>query len=405
VEEIMPQIRMRFASLALATGLCAAALPIAAQESLTENAAIARALAREGIGARDDANRAEAAAGVRTIGPLDNPDLQLTRQTSGGSTEWQLGIVQPIDLSGSRSALRRAARSEATAVENEIAWRRQQLIGETRRAYVGCAAAGAELQVWRAYATDLAEAARIAEARAREGDTAVYDVRRTRVALSAVTAELRLAEGERSAGCALLAALTGFENPQIPPSAITELRSGGVTGSTRADLAAQEARLEAASQRLTAARRARLPQVALGAGVWRVDEGAGASYGPMLSLGVSLPLWNGGGAAVAEAQAQASAREAELVIARRTIAAEQQAAATRTRAARDAALAAAEARDDAARLGTIASTAYQAGEIGVVELIDAYEAQADGELSVIAHARRAAEAAIAFDLATGRTDP
>jgi cobalt-zinc-cadmium efflux system outer membrane protein len=404
VEEIMSKIRMRIASLAVASGLCVAALPLVAQETLTEDAAIARALSREGIAARDDANRAEAEAGVGMIGPLDNPDLELTRQTAGGTIEWQLGIVQPIDLSGRRAALRRAARSEAEATGNDIAWRRQQLIAETRRAYVGCAAAGAELQAWQAYAADLTEAARIAEARAREGDTAVYDVRRTRVALSAVSAELRLAEGERSAGCAELTALTGFENPQIPPSAITELRSGAAFGGTRADLAAQEARLEAASQRLSAARRARLPQIAVGAGVWRVDEGTGASYGPMLSLGVSLPMWNGGGAAVAEAEAQASARDAELVIARRTIAAEQQVAATRTRAARDAALAAAEARDDAARLGTIASTAYQAGEIGVVELIDAYEAQADGELSVIAHARRAAEAAIAFDLATGGTD-
>ncbi|WP_155645949.1 hypothetical protein, partial [Erythrobacter donghaensis] len=60
----MPKLRMQVASIALIIGLCSAPLPLAAQEVLTEDLAIARALAREGIAARDDANRAEAAAGV-----------------------------------------------------------------------------------------------------------------------------------------------------------------------------------------------------------------------------------------------------------------------------------------------------------------------------------------------------
>lgn len=219
--------------------------------------------------------------------------------------------------------MRDAARSEAEAIENDIAWRRQLLVADTRRAYVGCAAAGAELQVWQAHAADLAEATRIAEARAREGDTAVYDVRRTRVALSSAEAELRLATGEREAGCVALAALTGIEDPQIPPSAMTSLRSGAATG-TRADLAAQEQRLQAASQRVTAARRARLPQFSVGAGVLRRDDGIDTAYGPTVSIGVTLPIWNGGGAAVSEAEARQRALEAELAIAQRTAEAEQQ---------------------------------------------------------------------------------
>jgi outer membrane protein, heavy metal efflux system len=361
-------------------------------------------LVRDGIAARDAADRDEAAAGVAAIGPFDNPTIELSRESVGGQSEWQIGVVQPIDLSGRRGALRKAARSEAEAVENDIAWRRQRLVADTRRSYVGCAAAGAEHQVQQSYAASLAEAARIAEARAREGDTAVYDVRRTRVALSSANAEQLLADGERKADCAALAALTGIDDPQIPPSAITELRSGE-PGGTRADLAAQEQRLQAASQRVSAAKRAGLPQIALGGGIKRVDDPTGSAYGPVLSVGVTLPIWNSGGAAVAEAEARRRALEAELAIAQRSAEAEQQAAATRALAAQEAAVAAARSRDDAARLGTIASTAYQAGEISVVELVDAYEAQRDGEIAVIAHARRAAEAAITFDLATGRTYP
>ena len=398
----MPKMRMRDASIALALALAVMPVPIAAQEILSEGIAIERALARDGVAARDNANRDEASAGPRTIGPLDNPDLVVSRESAGGESEWQLGVIQPLDLSGRRGALRDAARSEAGAVESDILWRRAHLIADTRRAYVACAAAGAELQVWQAYAEGLAQAGRIAEARAREGDTAVYDVRRTRVALSAANAELRLAQGEREASCAMLAALTGIANPQVPASAMTNLRSGEPVG-TRPDLAAQEQRLQAASQRVTAARRARLPQFSVGAGVIRRDDPAGTTYGPTVSVGVTLPIFNGGGAAVAEAEARRRGIEADLVIARRSAEAEQQAAATRALAAQEAAIEAARARDDSARLGSIAVTAYQAGEIGVVELIDAYDAQRDAELNVIAHARRAAEAAITFDLVTGRT--
>lgn len=191
----MPKIRMRDASIAIALAIAAAPVPIAAQETLTEDIAIERALARDGIAARDEANRDEANAGARAIGPLDNPDLVVSRENAGGESEWQFGLVQPIDLSGRRGALRNAARSDAAAVENDILWRRQHLMADTRRAYVACAAAGAELQVWQSFADGLAEAGRIAEARAREGDTAVYDVRRTRVAVNAANAGLRLAGG------------------------------------------------------------------------------------------------------------------------------------------------------------------------------------------------------------------
>lgn len=402
----MPKLRVRHASpiIAPALFLCAVSAPIAAQEALTEQVAIQRALVREGIGELETASRDIAAAGVAVIGPLDNPELEISRESAGGESEWQLGVIQPLDLSGRRSALRDAARSEAGAIENDIAWRRQQLIAEVRLAYIACAAAGAELTVWQAHSTQLAEAARIADARAQQGDTAIYDLRRTRVAASSAGAELAMALGERDAGCVQLAALTGVADAVVPPSAMTSLRSGEVAAD-RPDLAAQEQRILAASQRVTAARRARLPQISVGAGIKRVSDGTGSAIGPAVSVGVTLPIFNGGGAQVSLAQAEERALQAELAIARRSIEAEQQAAAVRAQAARSAAVEAARSRDDAARLGTIAMTAYQSGEIGVVELLDAYDAQRDAELAVITHARRAAEAAIAFDLATGRIIP
>ncbi|MBA4773813.1 MAG: TolC family protein [Sphingomonas sp.] len=369
---------------------------------MTEARAIALALAQEGIAARDDADRAAAAAEVDVIGPLDNPELDVVRE-GGGQTEWQLSVVQPIDLTGRRAALRDAARADADAAASEIERRRQVLVADVRGAYVRCAAASAQAAVWKTYTADVAEALRIASARAEAGDTAVYDVRRVRVEASAAEAGRLQAEGEQGAGCAALAGLTGIADPAVAIEAITTLSHAETAAGERADLTAQEQRIAAAEYRLSAAERARLPQLSVGAGVRAQETGTGTQYGPIISVGVSLPLWNGGGAAVRREDAMRTSLEAELAIARRRIAAEQSAASARLSSSQAAAVAAISARDDAGRLGTIANTAYQSGEIGVVELLDAYEAARDADLSVIAFALNAALAAIDYDLTTGRS--
>lgn len=399
----MPKFGMHAASVTSILAVCLTAMPspLRAQEQVTEELAIQRALARDGIAARDEADRAAAAAEVDIIGPLDNPSAEIGYE-GGAGNEWQIGIVQPIDLSGQRGALRDAARAEGEAIDADIERRRQLLVAEVRGAYVKCAAASAEFDIWEGYAAELAEAERVSSARTGAGDTAVYDVRRVRVQQSAAEAQVELARGNRSAECALLASLTGIELPQVELAAITRLATAPDAGE-RPDILAQEQRVIASSQRVTAARRARLPQIALGAGVRRVDDGIDTVYGPTLSVGVTLPIWNGGSAAVRREQARQAALENELLIAKRQAEAEVLVATTRRTATRDAALAAVKAREDSSRLGTIADTAYQSGEIGVVELLDAFEAARDAELSVIAFALEAALAAVQYDLATGRT--
>ena len=398
----MPKMRMHDASISIAILSCALPLAAQAQSVVVENTVIERALAREGISARDDAERAASAAEIDVIGPRDNPSVELSREGAGGESEYQIGVVQPIDLNGRRGSLRDAARAYGLATEAEIAQRRQVLVAEVRQAYVQCAAASAQLDVWQRYTDELAEAERVSTARAEAGDTAVYDVRRVRVERRAAEAQLARARGDVAADCAALASLTGIADPQVEREAITRVASAAEPGE-RADLIADERRIEAARYRVRAADQARLPQLVVGAGVLRRDDGIDTAYGPVISVGVTVPLWNSGSAAVRREEARAAALESELLITRRRVEAEQNAAAARLAAARDAAVTAAGAREDAGRLGTIAETAYQAGEIGVVELLDAYEAAREADLSVIALATDAALAAVEYDLAIGRT--
>lgn len=397
----MPTLRVHAAPIILAIAVCAAPLQLAAQEPLGEDGAIERALVRDGLAERDEAERAAAQAEIDVIGPRDNPSAEVSYESVGGEDELQIGVMQPINLNGRRGALRDAARADVQAVGADIERRRQILVAEVRGVYVQCAAANAQFDIQQIYAAQLTEAERVSSARAEAGDTAVYDVRRVRVEQRSAQAQLALVRGERAANCASLAVLTGIDDPQVELAAITRLASGPVDAD-RPDLLAREQRIVAAAQRVSAAERARLPQIAVGAGIKRVASGFDTAYGPTVALGVTLPIWNGGTAAVQREEARQAALESELLIARRRVSAEQQAAALRASASREAAVAAAGAREDAGRLGTIAEIAYQAGEIGVVELLDAYEAARDADISVVALALEAALAAIQYDLATGR---
>ena len=393
-------------SVIAAASLLAFACPAEASP-LTEAEAIDRALAQPEFSALGEANRAEAEARVRGITRFDNPEATVSRESVSGAgrseTEYQVGVVQPVDISGRRAALRAAARAEVGAVEAEVARRRQERIAAVRRAYAGCAAAEEKVAIVERHRSRLAEAERIAAARTREGDIAGYDLRRLRVEAREAEAQALLAQGEVAAQCAALAQLTAV--PGARPSASLNLllqRATSPATFDRPDLVARERRLDAAAQQVRAAERARLPEIGVGLGYKRVTSDQGSASGPVVSIGARLPIFNSGRAAIAEAQARRRALEADLALARQDVAAAVAAARARAEAALAAAEAAGQAREDASWLGAIAEAAYEGGEGGVVELVDAYRAARDAEINIIDLTERAVRAAIDLSLAEGR---
>lgn len=398
-------------SLLLAGAAACFVLPASAQTTLTEAQAIERTLGDSDFAGLGTAEREAARASVDTVSRFDNPELGLShnrlRGAAGDEDEWEIGVTQPIDLSGRRSALRAALRAEADATDADVDRRRQVRIADVRRAYAACAVAGEQVVLADGFSARLREAERVVTDRTQAGDTAVYDLRRLRVEARAADAEAALAVGEQRAECTALARLTGVADarPSVRLAAVANPATSAGTVTRRADLTALESRVLAASKTATAARRARLPDLRLGAGYQRREEGGLTSSGPAVTVGVTLPIFNGGGAAVREAEARARARQSELALARRSAEAEIAEAAARAQAATDAARIATQARDDAARLGDIAETSYQSGEIAVAELVDAYRAARDAELSIVELTGRAIRAAIDLDLAQGGTTP
>lgn len=399
------------ASWGLIPAVALIAAPLAAQP-ISEVDAVNAALAQGDFAALGEAERAAAEARVRAIPRFDNPEASISRDqvsgSAGSETEWHAGVTQPIDISGQRSSLRQAARAESQAVSAEVARRRQERIADTREAFAGCAASTEKVVIAERYVARLREAERIIDLRTRAGDTAGYDLRRLRVEARSAEADLRLAQGEVGAECATLSRLAGLADarPNVPLAAMLPA-SPAVAGAqaaaaTRQDLFAREARVAAATAEVSAAQRSRIPDLSVGLGYKRINNDSGSAGGPTVALGVRLPIFNNGSAAVAEARARQRVREAELGLARREIEASIAVAAARASAATAAAQEAREAAGDAARLGTIAEAAYQGGETGVIELVDAYRTARDAELSIVELTERAVRATIAQSLAEGR---
>ena len=378
-------------------------------QPVSEVEAIEAALAQGDFVALGNAERAAAEARAGAIRRFDNPEATISRESvsgaAGDETEWQAGINQSIDISGRRGSLRAAARAEADAVTAEVSRRRQERIAEVREAYAGCAAASEKVAIAERFAARLQEAERIVTLRTRAGDTAGYDLRRLRVEVRGAKAELRIAQGETNAECTALARLTGIADaqPSVPlASLVPSSPAAAAARINRQDLVAREARVASATAEVRAAERGRIPELGVGVGYKRISNEDGSAGGPVASLGVTIPIFNNGGAAISEARARQRVREAELALARRQVEATIASASARASAAIAAAQEAREAAGDAARLGTIAEAAYQGGETGVVELVDAYRTARDAELNIADLTERAVRATIAHSLAEGR---
>jgi len=402
-------VRGRWTGHAILTSVAAIAVASAAHaEPLTETEAVQRALALPDFDALGAAEREVATARARAIPRFENPQATLSRESvsgsAGGETEWHGEVSQPIDISGRRSSLRRAARLEAEAVAADVSRRRQIRAAEVREAYAGCAAASEKSEIHQRFAKRLREAERIVTLRTSAGDTAGYDLRRLRVEARTAEAQAQLAEGNVRAECVTLSLLTGVADaePATPLAALVPALPVAAAAAARQDISAREARVAAATAEVRAAERSRIPDFTVGLGAKRLSNEDGSAVGPTISVGARIPLFSNKGAAISEARARQRVREAELSLARREVQASIAAAAARAAAAIAAAREAREAADDAARLGTIAEAAYQGGETGVVELVDAYRTARDAQLEIIDLTERAVRATIEQSLAEGR---
>lgn len=376
-------------------------------DSISLTQALERARNARGSLAIAAAGVAEARAALRTAGAITNPTVSYSHSESPPRNHFL--VDQPLDWLLRRGSDRAAARAGVDRAVADSTLTVGGLLRDVRATFYRARASRLAEALVGAQAALADSVARIAGARLQAGDIslleqeqAAQDAARARQTAAAAREAARIDEAE------LARAIAWDGNPptptgpldagvdQLPDSAIDVGRLPGVR-TAAADSAA------AAAQARSAARgRVPLPTLQSGA-EWGDPSQPGALA--VIGIAVPFPLWNLGGGTAAEASARAAraaalAREARLDALRQArqarIRLEETAA--RARFGRDSLL------PGAAVLRGRALRAYQAGETGILPVLDALRGERDASLAALQDQLAFQEALAEWYALTGRTE-
>lgn len=393
--------------------LLGAAAPTGAQP-LTEATALEIGLARADLAdvIEGTVGQARADAGETSLWP--NPTVGYEQErvngASGDVVEKRARIAQTFDISGRRALRREAADARTDAVTADMHLRRLELATEIRRAFYEALFRQARLRATEEWVERFDAVDAIVRKLEAAGDVSGYDRRRTSRERAAAQARIAVEQAayERARGRldGLLGALaaergvSGELAPSEPPP--FDLLLAAIK--RRPDFLALERRAAAADLEGRAADRGWIPDVTLGIGPKRVEEGPVRENGVLFSVSVPLPIFDREQYRQARAAGQARASRGEYRLALQRAEGELRGAwqQSRSLAAAGAAFRG-EAGAQSADLIRIAEAAYRAGETGILELLDAYRTALEAELTALDLAWNARQARIELDQLTGVT--
>ncbi|HKR64553.1 MAG TPA: TolC family protein [Thermoanaerobaculia bacterium] len=370
---------------------------------LTEDDAVRLAQASQSVVALSAAQVDLARSDVTREQRWPNPTLEYTREDAGEAEQF-LTLSQSFDFSGRRALRRRAAELRVEATEQEVAGQQLDLARIVRAEFSRAASQQELVRALTEWSRKIGAAAETAARLQAGGEVSGYD--RRRLERERIGAEARLA-AERGALVAAqrrLAGLLGVERLdgvtlQRPvPSDIPADAELTARVEQRPDVAAVGKRIEAATLDRQAAQRWRVPLFDLTAGMKNTEAASGAIIG----AGVSLPLFNRNHAEVLRANAELAILNAQRTLLVTRARGEVSGLAAEARELRNAArLFREQALPTSERLTTTAEAAYRAGEVGILELLDAYRTALDAEVEAAELEQRAREAEIELTRALG----
>jgi len=402
-----------FFVLSLSAAFSAGAQPPGATP-LTEAAAVAAGLARDALAAvtQGTVGQARADAGEAGLWPNPTVDYEQERVNSaaGDLVEQRARLSQTFDVSGRRALRGEAASVRTDAVVSEMDVRRLEIATEIRRAFYELLFRQARLRTVEEWIERFDAVDAVVQKLEAAGEVSGYDRRRTareRAAARARAAVERAAyerAGARLAGLVGAAAfydgrgVTGVLGPSEPPP-IDQLFAAI---KRRPDLVALERRAAAADLEGRAADRGWIPDVTLGVGPKRVEDGPLRESGVLFSVSVPLPIFDRQQFRRQRAAGQAQAARGEYGLALQRAEGELRGAWQQSRGLASAGTAfRGEANAQSAELVRIAQAAYRAGETGILELLDAYRAALDAEFTALELELSARRARIELDQLTG----
>jgi outer membrane protein len=272
------------------------------------------------------------------------------------------------------------------------------LILEVAAAFLTATAAGERVAVQATAAEQIAKQLHVAERRFEVGESTLADVARWRAEVAGARQALIVAEGEAELTRHRLARLTGVDSlgelARLGPVPIPDGDDAALAGlafEQRLEMQALAHQLEASGLWVKLEKGAWLPELEATGQYFQQKAAFPSSDWTSLTLGLRVPIYDGGVTAANVAKAREDLRQVELLgqTLRRTIT-DQVDTAWIGFAAADAALDAARERSLAAREAyRQVEAAFRVGEASSVELLDATTETTDAETThIIARAQR-----------------
>jgi cobalt-zinc-cadmium efflux system outer membrane protein len=386
-----------------------ASTSVAAQTSLTESQALAqlsldspriRAI-RSGV----DVARADVLAANR----WPNPRLTIDRESVAGVTEYLTMVSQALPVTGRRGLDAESASALVAATSSRADDGVRRLRADVRLAFAELLAAQTREREWTAARDSLQGLANILASREKAGDAAGFDRLRAEREVLDVEAEVAAAATDRARAQAALASflspgagpIVATASPVTPapvPDLATLLERAEAT---RGELAAIGHELESARFAARAAERRGFPEPEIVAGTKSSTVGAG-DIGSVVTFHVAIPVFDRAQpertmAAARVAQAQAQAQSFRLVLrgqvdSLREAVIQRRAAANRYRT---------QATATTTEIERIAQVSYDAGERGILELLDAFRLGASARVRQVTLDLATRQAEVELEFATG----
>ena len=323
-----------------------------------------------------------ARADVLAAGRWPNPRLTFDRESVAGVTENMTMVAQPLPITGRRGLEVQAASAMVDASSNRSDDATGRARADLRLAFAQLVAAQTREQVLTTSHDRLRELAAVLAKREAAGDAAGFDRLRAEREVLDIEADHALAASERARAQATVAS---FFADTIDPSRVVAVPRQPTPASiptvdalveraeaARGDLLALRKEVDAAQFSAKAADRRWVPEPEIVAGT-KSSTAGGGDLGSVFTVHANVPLFDRGKPERALAVARASQAQARIdafrvalhsdIAALRAAVLQRRDTADRYRSA---------AVNSAGEIERIAQVSYDAGERGILELLDAY---------------------------------
>lgn len=321
---------------------------------------------------------------AKHAGRFANPSIEFSQESlelpTGDSDEKTLWLRQPIDIAGVKRLERKAAQKLASAqdIEQLLTARRWQQ--HLRESFYQTLAAQEKLVLIKNTQTRLATLYDHIVRRAERGDASQFDALRLGKERAVIANRHATAEANFTRLQAKLLNDTQATHQllvgQLMPEYVATSAISDDDLLSHPQMQAIALSLQSAELRARAAGREHWPDITLGVGRKEVEDPAFSAEGNAISLEVSLPIFNHGGAEKRIAAGATRELRAQLALAHQQLKTEFQSAAsnlkTHLNAAKQFKLHNTPAN---LTLSKLAGASYHAGEINIMELLDAYQAE------------------------------